>query len=203
MGIIKRKNIYYFRIMINGCEIRRSLHTENRSTAKKLWDTWYCSYFENKINGSNEIPLIDLHHTDKKDYQIVEIKKPAIETAFREHIRIGKAEFITEDSLQMKQRLLRMLIKAKITWEDNLQNRIFEFQEDLRQKFAASTSDKFITFLKAFFKYCVKRGYLDVNTYTQITFLKRKKLVLIELYFLMKILKICGVIVLEKGILIF
>lgn len=48
MGLIKQNNIYYLRIMINGVEKRKSLHTKNKSIAQKLYDQWMYKYQENK-----------------------------------------------------------------------------------------------------------------------------------------------------------
>ncbi|MGL5721917.1 MAG: tyrosine-type recombinase/integrase [Brevinema sp.] len=176
MGLIKRNNIYYFRIMINGHEVRRSLHTQNKAIAKKLHEAWQYKYIENKINGIDSLPLISLSHTQSpKAHQNIDISKPSLETAFREHLRVSKGNFISEESYQCKERLLSMLIKEKISWDDNLPTQLLELQEKLRADLAVSTADKYITFLKAFMKYCLDRGYLDLSLYVKIPFLKRQK----------------------------
>jgi len=46
--------------MINGVEYRKSLRTENKRVAQDIYNQWLYKYQENKINGSNFIPLISI-----------------------------------------------------------------------------------------------------------------------------------------------
>ncbi|OON99240.1 MAG: hypothetical protein ATN35_01635 [Epulopiscium sp. Nele67-Bin004] len=95
--------------------------------------------------------------------------------AFNEHIRVNQSNFVSDDSVNIKKRLLKLLKDSNITLDYTLPEKLLEFQERLRDDFAVSTSDKYITFLKTFLKWCVKKGYLESSIRDRIDFLKRKK----------------------------
>ena len=89
--------------MIDSVEYRRSLHTENKSHAKKLHDQWIYQYQENKIKGTNFIPLISIAQKE------VDLNRPQLKQAFREHLRISKGNFVGIGSIKMKELLLEHL----------------------------------------------------------------------------------------------
>ncbi len=191
MGLIKRNGIYQLRIMIKGVEHRRTLRTRNKKTAQQLHDQWIYQYQVNKINGTNDIPLIHIPKNKEcrnsdivsiSAYQTscplphqINITEISLERAFNEHIRVNQANFVSKESIQIKKRLLKLLKQANITLDETLPDKLLKFQEQLRQDFAVSTTDKYITFLKTFIKWCVKKGYLDTSIHVKIDFLKRKK----------------------------
>ena len=169
MGIIKRNNTYYLRVMIEGIEYRRSLFTENKKTAQNLYNQWLYKYQENKINGSNFIPLISISQKE------VDLNRPLLKQAFREHLRISKGNFVGIGSIKMKELLLEHLNTENIQWDDITPERMIDFQEKLRLNYAPSTVDKFITHIKAFLKFSVKRNCFDEHDRVRLDFFKRSK----------------------------
>ncbi|MGL5955812.1 MAG: tyrosine-type recombinase/integrase [Brevinema sp.] len=162
--------------MINNIEYRRSLHTKNKAHAKKLYEQWVFQYQVNKINGTNEIPLIHIPKQERiNKVSTIQITEISLERSFNEHIRVNQADFVSEDSIYIKKRLLKLLEDSHIILDHTLPEKLLKFQEKLRSDFAISTVDKYITFLKTFLKWCVKKGYLESSIRDRIDFLKRKK----------------------------
>ncbi|MGL4367543.1 MAG: hypothetical protein ACRCTQ_04610 [Brevinemataceae bacterium] len=96
MGLIKRNEVYYLRIMIDSIEYRKSLHTKNKTHAKKLYEQWIYQYQENKINGTNFIPLISIKQKE------IDLNRPSLKQAFKEHLRISKGNFVGNGSIKQK-----------------------------------------------------------------------------------------------------
>ncbi|MGL4393662.1 MAG: tyrosine-type recombinase/integrase [Brevinema sp.] len=161
--------------MINGVEYRKSLKTENKRVAQELYNQWNYQYQVNKMNGTNEIPLIDMCLSNKKDPQSIIKERPSLEKAFREHLRVSQNNFVSEYSIAMKESLLELLNSEKIEWDDITPERMIDFQENLRVNYAHSTVDKHVTHLKAFLKFAVKRDYFNEHDRVRLEFLKRSK----------------------------
>lgn len=154
--------------MINGVEKRKSLHTKNKSIAQKLYDQWIYQYQENKIKGSNFIPLISVEQKE------IDLNRLPLKQAFREHLRVSKGNFVI-GSIKIKELLLEHLNTENIQWDDINPERMLDFQEKLRLNYAPSTVDKFITHIKAFLKFAVKRNYFDEHDRVRLDFYKRSK----------------------------
>ncbi len=178
MGIYKRTNgTYYFRKTINKRLIRFSLQTKKREIANERYYLLIEKIWEGQVNGIETIPLFEKYKgtTKTNTSKQINLNRPLLETAFREHIRLSKSNFTSIDSINYKKQLLEYLKADNIQWDDITPEKMIDFQEKLRLNYAHSTVDKFITHLKAFLKFAVKRNYFNEHDRVRIDFLKRAK----------------------------
>lgn len=178
MGFYQRSNgIYYFRKTVNKRLIRFSLQTKKREIAKERYYLLVEKIWDNQVNGVEVIPLFENYKgssCNKKTKQI-NLNRPSLEIAFKEHIRLSKSNFVSDDSLNFKKQLLKYLKAENIQWDNITPEKMIDFQEKLRLNYAHSTVDKYITHLKAFLKFAVKRNYFHEHDRVRIDFLKRSK----------------------------
>lgn len=165
MGIIKRNKIYYVRKMVNGEIIQFSLNTTNARLAGELYEIWLKEKF---------LKLREMK--DRKDVnnpKKIGVQNNDLNQIWEQYFSFKKSENLSKSQMNIKTKVFNDLKAIGLTRIKNMnQDWINKILAEYRQKYQSDSIKKYISEIKCFLNYCIKKGYYDRLEYDRLSWPK-------------------------------
>ncbi|MGL4367539.1 MAG: tyrosine-type recombinase/integrase [Brevinemataceae bacterium] len=168
MGLLKRNGIFYLEYKDGTKHKRMSLKTRNKELAQKMYDNYLLSKITNKIlNPNPTLQENQIIHTP-----VSEKKRKSLLISFTEYLDLCTSQNLSQGVIHAKKRLYELLKNNKITYLDEINQKLLNHIVNDHQK---DMANHHIKNLKAFLNFCIKKRYYTREDFESLTFIKQKE----------------------------